>query len=101
MKKATHNLRGLADELGSLRAKKADLIVREKAITKTLIDAGATILEDDLFRVNLVRSERTTIDWKAIAARLKPSRQLVSAHTSSKPVVSVRTSSRIGDVEAA
>ena len=96
MAKRKHNLNGLADELGTVRAKKADLENREKAIRKILIDSGVKILEDKLFRANLVETMREYIDWETIAERLEPSRQLVKAHTSHKPVISIRTTSRTG-----
>ncbi len=87
---------GLADELGAVRAQLADLKDREREIRNTLIEAGVKTLEDDLFRVLVVESMRTMIDWKSIAAKLKPSHQLVTAHTEDKEVISIRVSARRG-----
>lgn len=87
---------GLADELGAIRAQQADLKDREREIRNTLIEAGIEVLEDDIFRALVVASLRTTIDWKEVAAKLKPSRQLVTAHTSEKEVISIRVSARRG-----
>ncbi len=87
---------GLADELGAVRAQLADLKDREREIRNTLIEAGVKTLEDDLFRALVVESMRTMIDWKAIAAKLKPSHQLVTAHTEEKEVISIRVSARRG-----
>ncbi len=87
---------GLADELGSIRAQQADLKDREREIRNTLIESGIEVLEDDIFRALVVQSLRTTIDWKAVAAKLKPSRQLVTSHTSDKEVISIRVSARRG-----
>lgn len=87
---------GLADELGAVRAQMADLKDREREIRNTLIEAGVKTLEDDIFRALVVESIRTMIDWKAVAAKLKPSHQLVTAHTTEKEVISVRVSARRG-----
>jgi hypothetical protein len=74
----------------------ADLKDREREIRDTLIEAGIKTLEDDTFRALVVESIRTMIDWKAVAAKLKPSHQLVTAHTTEKEVVSIRVSARRG-----
>ena len=87
---------GLADELGFVRAQMADLKDREREIRNTLIEAGVDALEDTNFRALVVTSLRTLIDWKAVAAKLKPSHQLVTAHTEEKEVISVRVSARRG-----
>ena len=87
---------GLADELGFIRAQMADLKDREREIRNTMIEAGVEALEDTNFRALVVTSLRTLIDWKTIAAKLKPTRQLVTAHTSEKEVVSIRVNARRG-----
>ena len=96
MSKNVIEVTGLADELGTIRAQMADLKDREREIRNTLIEAGVKTLEDDTFRALVVESMRTMIDWKAIAAKLKPSRQLVTAHTEEKEVISIRVSARRG-----
>lgn len=90
------NVTGLADELGIIRAKMADLKVRETEIREVMIDAGIKAFEDRKFRAVVVESLRTYIDWKSVAAKLKPSHQLVTAHTTEKDVISIRVSARIG-----
>jgi hypothetical protein len=74
----------------------ADLKDREREIRDTLIAAGVKALEDDTFRALVVESIRTMIDWKAVAAKLSPSRQLVTAHTTEKEVISIRVNARRG-----
>lgn len=86
----------LADQLGDVRAELADLKERESAIKSQLIKAGVKIVEGDYFRANVITSDRTYIDWKEIAAKLEPSRQLVTAHTAVKSVISVRCTARKG-----
>jgi hypothetical protein len=90
------NVTGLADELGIIRAKMADLKVRETEIRAVMIDAGIKAFEDRKFRAVVVESMRTLIDWKSVAAKLEPSHQLVTAHTTEKEVISIRVSARIG-----
>lgn len=86
------------DELGMIRAKIADLRAREKDlagdIEKLLEDASETEAKGTFFQVNLIKSIRKSVDWKTIAERLKPSRQLIRAHTNYREVVSVRISAK-------
>ena len=96
MKVAKRDLPGLADELGFIRAQMADLKDRETNIRETFIEAGITAMEGETFRAVLVESLRTTINWKAVAAKLKPSRQLVTSHTTEKEVTSIRVNARRG-----
>ena len=96
MKKQVIEVKGLADELGFIRAQMADLKDREKDIRDIMIEAGVKTLEDDTFRALVVESIRTMIDWKQVAAKLKPSRQLVTAHTTEKEVISIRVNARRG-----
>ena len=90
------NITGLADELGIIRAKMADLKDREIEIREVMIAAGISAFEDKKFRAVVVESLRTMIDWKSVAAKLEPSHQLVSAHTTEKEVISIRVSARRG-----
>ena len=96
MKKQAIEVAGLADELGFIRAQMADLKDREKDIRDIMIEAGVKTLEDDTFRALVVESIRTMIDWKSVAAKLRPSRQLVTAHTTEKEVISIRVNARRG-----
>jgi hypothetical protein len=96
MKKVAKKLVGLADELGNIRAQMADLKNRESDIREIFINAKVDSLEDEIFRAKVVHSLRTSIDWKAVAAKLEPSRQLVTAHTSEKEVISIRVNARRG-----
>lgn len=86
----------LADELGTLRAQMATLKTRETTIRDTLIKAGVHAIEGALFRATVVEQLRRLVDWKAVAAKLNPSHQLVTAHTKEKPVVSIRMSTPQG-----
>ena len=94
----------LADELGALIAEKDDLARRERDLKARLVDQyGPGAYDGALFRATVsCPSTRHKIDWKAVAERLKPSRQLVQAHTSEVDVApSVRVKSRLTGRKAA
>jgi len=89
----------LIDELGATLAAQADLNKQVKALKDEFmarVEAG-DVDEGDLFRAFHVLSERNTTDWKAVAAKLKPSRQLVQAHTKQSFIHSVRVTSKTGE----
>jgi histidinol-phosphate/aromatic aminotransferase/cobyric acid decarboxylase-like protein len=70
------------DELGQLHAALADMKRKAEALRAELEDAGLDNIEGHFYRVNFAQvAGRTLTDWKTIAERLKPSPQLVRAHT--------------------
>jgi hypothetical protein len=85
-----------ADALGALKAEIANLEIRAKAEHARLVAMGAGAHEGEIFRATVSVAERESIDWKAISAKLEPSRQLVTAHTSAKEVTTVRVVARTG-----
>lgn len=86
----------LVDRLAAIKAEIARLTTESDNIKDALIDSGLTAIDGTLHRAAIVRCEgRTFIDWRAIAERLNPSRQLITAHTTvGDPVVSVRLTAR-------
>jgi hypothetical protein len=70
------------DELGTLHAAIADMKRKVDNIRTDLEDAGLDSIEGQLYRVNFAQvAGRTLTDWKTIAERLKASRQMIAAHT--------------------
>jgi histidinol-phosphate/aromatic aminotransferase/cobyric acid decarboxylase-like protein len=70
------------DRLGVLHAALADMKREADQLRAELEDAGLDSIEGQLYRVNFAAvAGRTLTDWKTIAERLKPSPQLVRAHT--------------------
>jgi hypothetical protein len=70
------------DELGQLHATIADMKRKADKIRTELEDAGLADIEGQAYRVNFAQcAGKTLTDWKTIAAKLKPSRQLIAAHT--------------------
>ena len=84
----------LVDDLGTIRAQIAALQTDERELKKRLVDLGEKHVDGDLFKATVVESNRNNVDWKAIAEKLKPSRQLVAAHTKKSVVTSVRTAAK-------
>ena len=73
----------VADALGTARAELKDAQDRVKFLESLLKAGDADLVEGRLFRVKIARDvEQSRVDWKAVAAKLNPSRQLVTAHTS-------------------
>ncbi len=94
-------VKNLVDELGSLHAQKAILKLEEDKVKAKLTDAGVSIAEGVLFRLNIVEAHANIVNWKAVANKLKPSRQLVKANTKERVTISFKVTSRIGEKVAA
>jgi histidinol-phosphate/aromatic aminotransferase/cobyric acid decarboxylase-like protein len=70
------------DRLGVLHAALATMKKEADQLRAELEDAGLDNIEGNLYRVNFAQcAGRTLTDWKTIAERLKASRQLIAAHT--------------------
>lgn len=72
----------LADKLGEIRARENELKKQRQEIEAQLKEEGVEVAEGGTFRVTIsydILSKR--VDWKTVAAKLAPSRQLVAAHT--------------------
>jgi hypothetical protein len=85
-----------ADALGFLKAQIADLEAAAKIEHARLVAMGVGAHEGETFRATVSVAPRETVDWKTVAAKLEPSRQLVTAHTSEKEVTTVRVVARTG-----
>ena len=72
----------IADELGSLRAEIKQLQDSAKALEAILKETGESDFDGDLYHVSISYGVETNrVDWKSVAAKFNPSRQLVTAHT--------------------
>ena len=83
------------DQLGFIAAQVAELTKRADSIKANLKASGIDSVEGEFYRASISRSERFTTDWHAIAEKFEPSRQLVTAHTTSTEVVTVRVGARL------
>lgn len=86
----------LADRLGEIKAAKTILANEEAEIKNRLLAADVREGEGDLFRFTLSRSLRSVIDYRAILDVLKPSRQLLRAHTRPQETETLRVVARTG-----
>jgi hypothetical protein len=84
------------DELGQLHAAIADMKKRYEAIRADLEDAGLSEIDGQQYRASFATvAGRTLIDWETIAAKFKPSAQLIRAHTKTgKPSTRLNVTAR-------
>jgi len=84
------------DELGTLHAAIADMKKRYEAIRADLEDAGLSEIDGQQYRASFAQvAGRTLIDWETIAAKFKPSAQLIRAHTKTgKPSTRLNVTAR-------
>jgi len=86
----TPDLFALIDHAGALDSEIKALTKQLDAIKTTIKSHGAGDHAGFTFSAKVIDSERVTIDYKAICEKLNPSYQLVTAHTSSAIVQSIR-----------
>lgn len=91
-------LAALVDQLASVKAQLSDLKALEDQLKAALVESGQVAIDGSAHRATVSHcAGRESIDWQAIAARFNPSRQLITAHTSTgAPYDVVRVSARKG-----
>lgn len=78
----TPYLSSVADQLGEARAELKYAQDRVKELESVLKQSGQPVVEGDLFRVKIAYNVETKrVDWKSVAAKLNPSRQLIAGNT--------------------
>jgi hypothetical protein len=84
------------DELGKLHAAMADMKKQYEAIRTELEEAGLPAIDGQHYRASFAQvAGRTLTDWEAVAAKFKPSRQLIAAHTTTgKPSTRLNVTAR-------
>ena len=90
-------LADIVDTLANIRAQLADLKSREETYKAALIAAEVRAADGTLHRATVSEPVyRQTIDWQTIARKLKPSPQLLKAHTTTatEPTYTVRVTAR-------
>ena len=90
------NLSNVVDELAAIKSETSDLMQQEKQLKDLLIETGVGTIDGTLHRCAISYQDgKKTIDWASIAAKFNPSRQLITANTSTgDPFYSVRISAR-------
>jgi hypothetical protein len=91
-------LSAAVDRLATIKAQVAALTAEEKELKTILAESGELVIEGSLHRAAISNcAGRDSIDWAAIAAKFEPSRQLITAHTTTgAPFAVVRLSARKG-----
>jgi hypothetical protein len=83
------------DTLGALNAKIAELTKQADAIKDELKDAaslsGQKSFEGASYKATYSESNRSTVDWKAIAAELSIPADLIAKHTKTSAVYTIKT----------
>jgi hypothetical protein len=84
----------LIDECGSIDAEIKRLTKQKEALSAQIKNEGVGRYSGCFYEGLVYASEgRVSIDWEAIALKLNPSRQLISAHTKqSAPITSLKLS---------
>jgi len=88
-------LAAAVDQLAAVKAELSELQAREAELKQLLAAAGPDVIEGTQHRAAISITARTAINWQAIAQHLKPSRQLITAHTTEgAPFAVVRISAK-------
>lgn len=86
------------DNLGALLAQISTLTKQADAIKDSLKEeaslSGQKAFEGDLFKATYVETNRSTVDWKAIAKALNIPAELIAQHTATTAVYSVKVTSK-------
>ena len=82
------------DHLGHLRAQIADLQEQAKDLEIEIKAAGPGVHEGHLYRTTVSEVVTDRVDWKGVAVKLNPSRQLITAHTSEVHSIRLTVSAR-------
>lgn len=84
------------DTLGAILANIATLEARAEEIKKSLKEraslSGEKHFDGEIFRATYSESNRSSVDWKAIAAKLAIPADLIAAHTKTAAVYTVKVS---------
>lgn len=91
-----NKLAATVDRLAIVKRDISELQAEEAQLKATLAAAGLPAIDGSQHRATIVHSTgRTATDWHAVAEHFKPSRQLITAHTTQgAPFVSVRMTAR-------
>jgi len=86
----TDTLKAKVDQLGRLRDRIRILQEKEKQLAKELeIELEDRVVANE-YKATKIRTQHKSVSWKKIAEKLKPSRQLIQAHTTVRDVVYIR-----------
>jgi hypothetical protein len=82
------------DQLGFLLAQIADLEVQAEAIKNALKNGDEGVVEGSLYKANVILSQRTTVDNKALYKALNVSDDLLAKYSKTMAIITVKVTSR-------
>lgn len=82
------------DRLGLLLAQIADLEEQAEAIKNELKSGAEGVVEGNLFKANVILSQRSTVDNKAVYKALNVSDDLLAKFTKTIAIITVKVTSR-------
>ena len=82
------------DRLGLLLAQIADLEEQAEAIKNELKNGAEGVVEGNLFKANVILSQRSTVDNKAVYKALNVSDDLLAKFTKTTAVITVKVTAR-------
>jgi hypothetical protein len=82
------------DQLGFLLAQIADLEVQAEAIKNALKSGDEGVVEGSLYKANVILSQRTTVDNKALYKALNVSDDLLAKYSKTTAIITVKVTSR-------
>lgn len=88
------DLAAVVDQLGAIKAQQAALKRIADDLIDTLVESGNTEIDGAAYRATISFANVECIDWKTIAAKLNPSRQLIVGNTEFKPRTTVKVVAR-------
>ena len=86
----TPDLFAQIDQAGSINAEIKSLEKQLETLKSAIKAHGTGKHAGFIFQAHVIDSDRESIDWRAIAEKLDPSRQLITAHTTRAVVQSIR-----------
>jgi hypothetical protein len=83
MKANDKTIGGIVDRLAIVKQQIADAQAEELKLRQLLIDSGLSAIDGIYHRATVSETDgKLFIDWKSIAMKFNPSRQLIKAHSS-------------------
>jgi hypothetical protein len=76
-------LQATVDKLAEIKAQIAELRQQENELKQVLIDSGESAVDSLIYRATIADVQgKEIVDWRAVAEKFNPSRQLIRAYTS-------------------
>jgi hypothetical protein len=88
-------LRMTVDRLAIIKRDISELQEEETALKNILAESGSDVIEGSMHRASVSITTRTLVDWQAVAQHFEPSRQLLTAHTTTgAPYATIRLTAK-------